>query len=442
MSAATNVRPERLRAVNIRLAARARVLLVFAATSVFVGGCLGTSVPRSSVSATAGALSGPSGTSASSPTPTSLPTPASSPSPTLRPSLVPFQTLTWRPLATEGWGSTSTNGTLSSADAYIEIGADQRGLSSVSISTDGTRWETTVLGVSVKPCPAYGSQPDSSLYAATSDANQILVGGVEYATDLSPCGSSRAVTWISSDGRTWQRSRGFGAVLGFAQVQGLWPIPGGWEALVGTSTGGPTTIWRSADGLDWHQLTELVAPNEGDMTANVAAADDGTRVATVFNGQIGSPVVVSGLRGGESSLLKSTDGLHWDAVDLTLPNGRSPSIVPPAPGGPAVWLLITTAADEPPIIWASTDLLDWTQGTFPRAKIGRLVSTRYGFIATGSNLCGDGGTCAADSAQYGSIDGLHWTRFASAVSSTDVVDGPAGVLAFSGDGSKAWLLTP
>jgi hypothetical protein len=102
--------------------------------------------------------------------------------------------------------------------AYITFGQDQQGLNWAARSTDGRSWETVQLGVMVKPCPAYGAQPDSTVYVGATDGYQVVLAGVEYAMDVTPCGTQRAVAWVSSDGRTWQRSEGFGAVRGFAEV--------------------------------------------------------------------------------------------------------------------------------------------------------------------------------------------------------------------------------
>jgi hypothetical protein len=361
---------------------------------------------------------------------------------TPRPSLIATGELAWEPVEADGGGSGSVDGGLAFQDAYIVFGADESGLTWVARSTDGERWETNTLGRMVEACEGSAAGPDSAIYAAATDGHAVVLAGLEYAMDVSPCGTQRAVTWISVDGRTWQRSAGFGAVDGFAEVHQVWAIAGGWEAIVGTSTGGPTTIWRSADALQWDQVREIVPGVALNISAFGGAAPDGTRVLSIYNGDTDSTNLEDGLRGGESSLQTSTDGEIWKPMNLTLPLGRRVGIVPPGPTGPAGWMLITGTNGGAPITWTSPDLVQWAQGTFPRDDVASIAVTPYGYIATGETLCGAGGSCSTNPSQYLSTDGLLWTPFTSSVVSFLFVDGPAGVLAFSTTDFRVWRLLP
>lgn len=370
-------------------------------------------------------------------------TPPPSSAPTLRPSLIATSALSWGPLAATGGGSGSITGGLSVQGAYIVFGTDDIGLAWVARSTDGQQWDTTQLGVMVQPCANDDPRPDSSIYVAATNGVAVVLAGIEYAMGVSPCGGEHAVTWVSADGRTWQRSTGFGAVGGFAEAHQVWAIPGGWEALVTNATGGPTKVWRSLDGLHWRWVSELDPGVSSSISTNIAAAADGTRLMALYNGEIGE--TIEGLVGGESSLRTSTGGLQWNALGLTLPLGRGVSafgIVPPGPIGPNVWMLVTVADAEPPIAWTSSDLQEWAQGTFPRDELASIASTRFGYIATGNTLCGVGGSCSLDAAQYFSTNGLDWAAFPASVGETLVVDGPAGVLALAGPDFRVWQLRP
>jgi hypothetical protein len=388
--------------------------------------------------------------SGQSPSPSILPSasepPSSTPAPlpTPRPSLVPFQAPSWQPLVAAG-GPSSAVGAVSFQDAYIAFGGGYDRPSWVARSTDGRTWESATLGNMVNPCPEYATDAEAHATAGATDGRQVVLVGIEYAMDIAPCGTQRAVAWVSSDGRRWQRSPGFGAFNGFAEPAGVWPVPGGWEALVRTGMDGPTTLWQSSDGLAWHQTSELVPPGEPGIEASYAAAADGTRVLALFASWTGSAEPVHGLRQGEFELQTSTDGVTWTRLDVTFPaelSGNATSIVAPAAQGPASWLLVVPPGQpDRAISWTSLDLVHWEHAPFPRTSVWDVASTRYGFIATGGDMPDTGGPSSVDPPyQYLSADGLHWTRFKSPVGAWFVVDGPAGVLGFQGD--QVWVLEP
>jgi hypothetical protein len=330
-------------------------------------------------------------------------------------------TLAWKVLLKTG-GQAGVTGAVATTDAYIAYGSGETG-SWASRSTDGQAWNSTPLSIMVKPCPTYGSTPDATVSSGATDGRQVVLVGIEYAMEAVPCGTYTAVAWISTDGKSWQRSQGFGAVDGFAEATEVWSVPGGWEALVGTSSStGTRSIWASADGLQWHQVHTSAAAPDSDISATFAAAANGTRLLAESN--------------GPAALQTSTDGVRWSPVALTLPNGgrvvaggiRAPGLV-----GPDQWLLLTAAESQPTIVWVSSDLVTWRHAPFPRGDIGLLAVTRYGYLMTGADLCGDGGdACSPKLRDYFSADGLHWTPFTTATAYDVVVDGPVGVIGLSG----------
>ena len=358
---------------------------------------------------------------------------------------MPAPELVWSPITSDGGGPGPATGALRFKGAYLAFGADSEEVPWVSRSIDGRHWQTVPLGVLVEPCPGYVARSDSTIYEAATDGRTVVLAGIEFAMDGSPCDSQEAVMWVSADGQTWQRSQGFGAVDGFALSRQVWAVPGGWEAVVETAADARTTLWRSSDALRWHQVGEVNPSVDPEIHAAIGAAPDGRLLRALFNGEPdASAPVIDGLRPGESSLSMSTDGARWTSVDLALPVGREVTtfgVVPPGPAGPAGWTLVTSAEPESPMIWTSSDLQTWSHGTFPRDRLLSIAFTRYGFIATGSTRCPAGsGPCATGEAQYLSTDGLHWTRFKSSVREIVVADGPAGVLAFSAVGFRLWEL--
>lgn len=356
-------------------------------------------------------------------------------------SLLPAPELAWEPVDATGFELRSITTALSFAGAYLVVGSDDEGLFYVARSTDGRHWSTTPIGTMVEPC-GWAARADSTVYAGASDGHRVVLVGIQEGFRTGACDSMQAATWVSDDGVTWRRSAGFGPGAGGPTA--VWPIPGGWEALTGAADE-PRSIWRSADGLAWHQVAVVVSANSGGVSATIGAGSDGTRLLSVFNDQPGSDEIIAGLRSGESRIESSRDGVAWAAVDPGLPLGRgiaSGGIVGPWPGGPARWLLVTVADEEPPATYVSTNLREWRHAPFPRADLDGLVFTRYGYIAVGYTHCppGSGTSCTPGSAQYLSTDGLTWTPFESSVGFVVIVDGPAGVLALSARGGRVWAL--
>lgn len=422
-----------------RLEAGALALLI-------VAGC----APAASPGATGPALRSVSPTQTAI-LPTQAPTmPSPTPSPAPRRSLEPAGQLAWDPLETDGGELRSITAALGFAGTYLVVGSDADGIVQVARSSDGRHWETTPIGSMVEPCSGWVARPDSSVYAAATDGMRVVLAGVEFAQDVSPCDTEQAAAWVSADGQSWQRSTGFGAATQshFSQATAVRAIPGGWEALVPTllETGadGPLSIWRSVDALQWRQV-QVLDPNgwEG-LSVAIGSSVGGTRLRALFNDQLGSVDAIDGLRPGESRLESSIDGVQWTSVSLTLPVGRgvqAGGIVGPGPAGPATWLLVSAAEEgDPMTTYSSVDLQRWEQGTFPRQRIGGLAFTRYGFMATGSSACPAGSGCQPEPAQYLSTDGLHWTPFATSAGDVEIVDGPVGVLAVSRWGFEVWRL--
>lgn len=348
-------------------------------------------------------------------------------------------------------GATGGAGALSFGGGYLAFSVS--GLQSQAwFSADGRTWESTPLGAMVHPCP--GNVAELSGYPAfgASDGRHVVLVGIEYAMDVTPCGTQHAVAWVTSDGRTWQRSQGFGGSDTFSDAKEVWAVAEGWETMVWTGSDRPTTLWRSSDGLSWQEISVLVPTDRAEISSNLTVSDDGTRLLSLYNGALGSEELVEGLRGGESRLRTSSDGRTWRDVDLDVNAGHKDTwiypIVPASRTGPASWLLAAHHYDELPTIWRSSDLRRWEHQPFPMPWVESLAPTRYGYLATGSDPCNDtGAPCppAEPTTQYLSVDGLNWTPFTSSVDASFLVDGPAGVLAFGSGGNdsvQVWKLKP
>jgi hypothetical protein len=392
-------------------------------------------------------------TTAVSPGPSTAPTatqPAATP-PSPSSSSVISGAFGWERLGTIE-GATGMYGTFSFEGGYVAF--DVLGLDSRAwFSTDGRVWESAPLGAMVRPCP--GGVAELSGYPAfgATDGRHVVLVGVEYAMDVTPCGTQHAVAWVSSDGQSWQRSQGFGGSDTFSDAKSVWAVPGGWEAVVWTGSDRPTTLWRSSDGLRWQEVSVLVPAEAAfEISANLTVSDDGTRLLSLYNGAIGSEESVEGLRGGESRLRTSSDGRTWRDVDIDINAGHQDTwihpIVPASQTGPASWLLAAHHYPELPTIWRSSDFRRWEHQPFPMPRVESLALTRYGYLATGNDLCNDtGAPCAPGepTTQYLSVDGLNWTPFTSSVDASFLVDGPAGVLAFGSGGNdsvQVWKLKP
>jgi hypothetical protein len=381
----------------------------------------------------------PAAAVSSGPSPSSVPTKTATPHPP-SPSPVRSATHAWERLGTIK-GATDVSGALVFRGAYLAYGGTPDG-SRTWLSTDGRSWKASTLGLMVRACPASEAEPDAYPEAVATDGRHVVFVGIEHAMDVTPCGTMRAVSWATSDGRTWQRSHAFGDSGGsgnFSDAKAVWAVPGGWEALVWTGSDQPTTLWRSSDGLTWQEVDAVMRQAQGGEGPNTGlsgyagtAGPDGTRVLAVSND---TDATVLGVGPGQGALLISTDGRVWQEVDASFTAARGgaviAAIVPPAAGRSSSWLVVTQDFEHNAIGWITSDLRRWKSKAFPRPLIEGVALTRYGFLATGLDACSAGGPCSSKPRLYLSSEGLTWTRFQSSLDAVRFVDGPTGLLGFA-----------
>jgi hypothetical protein len=328
------------------------------------------------------------------------------------------------------------------------------GMSDAWFSSDGVGWAKVDLGAG----PGCRNPDDTSdvrldgIEAGTSTkVSVLLVGSEVYADpDTSFC-TKRAVAWLSHDGRSWQRSAPFGEP-GESEAQAAWPIAGGWEAAVAQYEWRDetamdtvrTTVWRTADGAEWEQVSDsALAPAEVIGSAPPAAAgadlNSGTRVMSSFwwvsVGESWSPLVY------DSHVRMSDNGSSW--ADLEAPFAQSQPerfvthILPPTIDS-GEWLFVDN--DEylrGATGWATSDFVAWRAFELPRQNLDAIEMTDSGLLVSGCNRqderCG----------QYLSTDGQSWVEIEPRLQGAiDLASGPAGVLLVGVESGRVWRLMP
>ncbi len=295
-------------------------------------------------------------------------------------------------------------------------------------SADGRTWgDPMPLAAQHLNCPGWGPDgddyaPDAEVRGGSSNGREVVLFGREQLfTDeacTNPGASFRMMTWVSSDGRTWDRSDGFGN--SGSEATGAWPTADGWQLVGGSPTG--SAIWTSTDGVRWSPAGMEAGASSG--VGPPAAAAGSTVVGVPQSPEEDSSVGLS-----------RWDGGSWRPV--ALPDDcpeRIEIVIAPAVWEDARWLISggTTAC-------TSADLEQWTaaslEDSYP-STISLVAQTRYGLIAVSS--CQDR-TCDGQFALRISPDGRTWTPLTSPMHPIAIADGPAGVLAAAGDGG-IWQL--
>jgi hypothetical protein len=267
-----------------------------------------------------------------------------------------------------------------------------------SISADGITWETIRLATMGLPCGATSgpTYPDADLSAGASNGHLAILVGAEQMRDQVACANGlsgiRALVWVSSDGRTWQRSTEF-TDLGRlnSRASQIWPTAAGWQALVDEPVAGLTSPWQSTDGLAWHETT----------------LPDGQTWAQLNE---------------EDGFLAFDDELRWRVVGYPEACDRGHVTPPTASAEP--WILFrgdTTCASRDLIEWRTSNI-----GAPTGWNLYSLARTGYGTIVTGS-------------------DGVAWTRMPGDLGISRMADGPAGVIGLTGytnETQTVWLLEP
>ncbi len=246
--------------------------------------------------------------------------------------------------------------------------------------------------------------------------NDITAGGPGYvavgAYYRNGAGNT-ALVWTSVDGMTWRRAPDNPA---FAySIMGSVIARNGGLLVYGSEApgmeGGPQRVWASSDGLSW-DIIKLSLPEGVDGAAQPVASTDrlwANAVRTVGGEQVlGSP----------RSVLTSTDGRTWVETDL-------PGIGSLHPLGDALYTLVSpwplpsrdftpppTRVGQPSTgVYRSADLSTWTLRSRGLTTVGEdMIAVGDTLVMVGDDAAGDV-QCWADCRATGwrSIDGgLTW----------------------------------
>lgn len=360
--------------------------------------------------------------------------------------------LTWEPV---GRFEPASVGLLGFDAGYVNFGTGSDNEPMAWFSPDGAEWQATRLAEQVLNCPGWGPEgddfvPDADVAGGATNGEQVLLVGAEHLTDPASCASEvpstiQAVTWVSDDGVTWERSAPFGSDASNARAATPWAMRDGWRVVVEEPVRGALSVWQSDDGLTWERVAS-VGPTVA-LNNYAAAAPDGTsllsvaleRTAPAADGRI------------PWTLLSSTDGRIWQEIRDAggCESGTGP-ILPPARQVPG-WTLFGVD-----IVCTSDDLEEWTTATWISYGSNHGTHTRHGRIVatiTCPPATREGPPHSIDclntqlrTTQYLSRDGRTWEVLDPSVSIWRVADGPSGVIGIGssgespGDGPNVWRL--
>jgi hypothetical protein len=312
-------------------------------------------------------------------------------------------------------------------------------------SEDGKFWEQVGVGSHPSSCDGSDTGWHDRILAGASNGSAFILGGTEPPDMTTDEYSGQAISWVSADGRQWERSAAI-ADGQDSEVTAIWAVPTGWEATVTEFFDDPEsyeylgrpTVWQSTDGSAWERTVDELWPaqNSIDMTPPVAFAanSDGTRLLSRAIVGVGAQDPRGLLVYGDLALLVSADGRAWQTLNAPFMTGDTfvSEIEPPSQAGGS-WLLITRDRYlRNAVAWMSSDLASWTETSLPE-PLGELISTRLGLVAAG---CSGGGRCAQHV-----HSGTGWLQIAPALrGAIDVVDGPGGVLLVGNQSSRVWHL--
>jgi hypothetical protein len=291
-------------------------------------------------------------------------------------------------------------------------------------STDGRAWARTVHAKSIVPCPGWTERENfESVTAPTSNGRTLVFTVVLLVPDAANCERYQTVFLSTTDGHTWSRSDPLAGGAGgapladggegtLAWVEGLWAIPGGWEALVATEIKPSVTsdldtpaktIWRSSDLVNWMTIASWPAMVGRALVFGVlGVAPDGTRLGA-STAEVGGTV--------RSSLMSSSDAITWKPARVLPAEFRVEDVVPPEkPGRP--WLVVIGRGNGQlqARVLVSPDLVAWTSCPFAKPEIGPVEAVGTGWLAVGAWVAGGSETGAPiyRTMPYTSNDGLSW----------------------------------
>ena len=235
--------------------------------------------------------------------------------------------------------------------------------------------------------------------AAYGQAGWIAVGSVSGSAGTQP------LVLASADGVTWQPARTLAALAGNGtEFLGIAAGHGGY-VVVGRQMAGDrifAVLWYSADLRSWS------LGSNGGLDGRLSASTVNAVAATAAG------FVAVGSHGAGQAIWTSSDGKHWNLINVRLPSGaHSATLSSVAASGSHV--VAAGYADSPagdiPVLVVSVDGgAHWRQITLPAPDgvgvIAALTATPRGFTAAG--LAGKGRS--ARTVTWTSQDGLTWSR--------------------------------
>jgi hypothetical protein len=259
-------------------------------------------------------------------------------------------------------------------------------------SADGRSWQLVDVGLTFE---------HASLEQVLAFGDRLVLVGT-YA-EPNPGGLSTQVgaTWVSTDGRTWQRAEGSAPSMVATSQLGL----------IGASLGTDgVSYFTSADGLGW-----IRGGTWHDMDRLSAVAATGDRVLVVGT-EPGEPLE-DGTPTFEVVVWASPDGVNWTG-GRAFENAIATSVVAWRDGFAAIVNTYSLAADGSVVgetsVWTSADGLDWEDRG---ADIGHPSETGMEVFAVGERLVVTVECCGGDlvlvSPAWVSEDGVRWTPIPS-----------------------------
>jgi hypothetical protein len=298
-------------------------------------------------------------------------------------------------------------------DGYVaaaDVAAPDGHVGAVFISSDGMGWERV----------------------ATFPANPSIVatatGLLAVVNRLGPPPS--AETWVSVDGRIWQRQERL--ALAGATITRL-ASRDRTVLAAGVDASGRTMLWSSADAAPWNQAQ---APAPRAIVRSVATIGDGFLAV----GRDGDPDAGSGGVGlpgvGRPAAWWSADGRGWSAVNVEgvdAAGAQLSDVFRVADGYFAIGSDTTSSSQNArsPLIWASADARDW-RIVGPPEHWGRASANGRQAIVF---YYADFGTTALGA--WSSLDGRVWTPLSF---SGDIADIPGFTVGLGQNSGVAGIL--
>ena len=249
-----------------------------------LAGCA-TPRPATRVPAASSGTSGPGGAAAStaaSPVPAPVVTPAPAPSDGGGPAK-PAIDAGWRTIATAATlGPTHLRDVALFRGSLVAVGDGDDRVGRIWASPDGRKWSSVAGGL-----PLRGAVLRS---VAVGDAGIVAVGWSE----------DDAVAVVSPDGLRWERVTLPGSHPGSSAVSVAWH-GGRYVAVGGGGESNAAVSWSSTDGRTWSVLA-IVEEGQAESLSSVAAGPAG--------------FVASGGHGPRGAIWTSSDGAAWSRIDL------------------------------------------------------------------------------------------------------------------------------